>query len=244
MFLLYFIGFHALLILSESAYVKRLHNKKDRVVITDKRAADFLNYFIEYIVLSRYSFCGYKNNIKGNLRILSAISLTIFLGALVDFICNLFGITFSLVKLNTGYINLEFSLLVTGFGLCISTFILERSHLHKKWEFLAQLQNKVFETDLGIKRDILNATLTLHLIEMEMWSHKSFRDRFISAFALANSTAKGEYPFKINSLKYAEDDVLKTTFTKKEALGSVMAYQNILLNRQKFDKTFQELQAS
>lgn len=208
-----------------------LENKKIIIIDTPKTKMDKFNFYIEYIVLCRYSFCGYKNYVRSNLRILSAISLTTLTCLSIYLVCLLTGTSPSILKLTNGLSTLELSGIVAIVGMCISTFILERSHLHKKWEFLAGLNSKILEVQPSLKRQIMEINLALHLIEMEMWSHNTFVDLFNSVFINALTDYKQTERFKIKPIRLIRLSS-SARFTKTEAYDIVKKYKDNLIERQ------------
>ncbi|MES2801021.1 MAG: hypothetical protein V4654_00890 [Bdellovibrionota bacterium] len=227
---------------ANAKFINQLSKSKNSIIILDtpKNLIEYFIYGIEYVIFCRYSFCGYKNYVRSNLRIFSAISLTAFLGIFINAICIVFGQSVSFFKVVAGIQTLDFPLLASAIAFCISTFILERSHLHKKWEFLANLQNKILETDLGLKREILETTLTLHLIEMEMWSHKSFVDKFNVVMTSAVFTYKQADPINNQSIFFKKNTGPRH-FDKATAYDVVIKYKNILLERQKHNSRIDDL---
>lgn len=132
---------------------------------------------VEYGILNRYSIFGYKNATKNNSKLLASGMMSVFI--LIAFI-----IVYRL--LCSSYICPDLPVIdfiVAWFGFIISSFIIERKILYDKWQYLAKLYNDVIslndekEED---KRDVLNAALAIDLLDMEMWSHRSFSEVFFS----------------------------------------------------------------
>ncbi|AZZ37215.1 hypothetical protein CIK05_10595 [Bdellovibrio sp. qaytius] len=240
-----YIIFQAFLWLFDQTLLEFSHKKKDVIILRDEpNVGHNLNLLqwafkwieisivnlMEYAILSRYSICGYKNNVRSNLRIVSAISLTLFMSLCISAICHQLGSPIELVK--AGKLSIvDSSILIAITGFCVSAFIIERGHLHKKWEMLAEQKIKVLETEPSLKRNILEAEFNLNLIEMEMWAHNSYRKDFSSFLKIALYNLKksrSEVPVASTCFEIHQID-------KKEALDICRKYQRILIDHQKYE---------
>lgn len=164
---------------------------------------------IEYFILNRYSFFGYKNAVRANLRLFASLGLTFFVISFFSFIFSIFRID----ETNGNTSNLT-TLWMACAGLFLSSFILERRNLHEKWQYLASLYNSIIEADLNRKFE-LEYAFAMDLIDMEMWSHRSFREMF------TRLTIKA-YPISTDEFELTEKEILKV-LTKQE-LNKQKAY--------------------
>jgi hypothetical protein len=110
-------------------------------------------------------------------------------------------------------------------GVFGATAIRERSAMHEKWRYLAELFNILIQTDPGQKRNHIEACLAYDILTMEMWAHKSFRYMFKEILFEA-LRAEGTYPSlsgkqlekKIeNGIEYREAERVLAKLTEKRA---------------------------
>lgn len=168
--------------ISEQGFKKKRSRKIP--VLDDKpnSISEVFGHIIEYGIFNKYSFCGYKNCVRGNLKLLAVIFSSIPIGIFFYWSMRSFMLI-GLIKNNLSPLDLKegLTLLFAYWGFIISYFLLERGHNHKKWEYLANLYNTLISKDPYDDKEIYNylkAALVLDLIEMEMWSHKSFYEIF------------------------------------------------------------------
>lgn len=195
-FTYYYFLFHFFaLVFLEDAFAGHLKKNRKQPCLSDTLPVDFnffdlTTQFVEYCILGRYSFCGYKNHVRSNLRIFSALFTTVSVTLFV--LC-----TVKIVPKNSYFNETVFSnpnaplAIATMF---ISTFILERTHLHKKWEYLADLYNLILQVDIKEKDkyQIMRTALVLDAIQMEMWSHRSYKKIFESVLLDSYKEVRGE----------------------------------------------------
>lgn len=196
-------------------------------------------HLIEFFVLNRYSVFGYRNCVGANRRLVASLMQTIFV-FLGLFIIACFPdenvATQVLSKIETwmGII-----------GFFFASFIVERKSLYDKWIFLAQHQNQLAKLDSIFDRKIAEARLSLDILTMEMWSHRSFKGTFSSA--LKDACTKGSPGLTIvsNQMKPA---IPNSPMTKGLAFKNIQVRLNALIERrdQNFPreaKEIEELQA-
>lgn len=186
------------------------------VLIADKHELNFFSistFLVEYFVLNRYSFFGYKNHVKSNLRIMSSFMLTIFI--------SISAVIF--IKVITGWEEHCFNLSVKEiftlfFGFLLSSFIIERKSLYEKWMYLSGVFNKIVENEC---KDVeaedytaLRACLALDILDMEMWSHASFRGFFKGEVDKCNLD-----PNEKNFKKSLRDSLRKRTKTPHDDIS-------------------------
>lgn len=210
-------------------YENYLSRRQERPLVLRRKnesgLANGISLFIEYAILNRYSFFGYKNSVRVNLRMIGCAFVT--------------ALAASLLLVATP------NLPPTGFAalgtLFASLFIVERTSVYNKWQYLAGLYNKVIEADVGYKREVLRVALVLDIIEMEMWSHRSFDDIFEDVLTEATARYLEKYPFKISKAKYALDEPLFGKMTKQLAIEVVQKYQNELIIAQKLGLKYRDV---
>lgn len=224
----YFFAQAILFLIVEPIYCEYLRAGKKKLYIRDvaeDTLASGISQFVEYFILSRYSIFGYKNSPRANLRLLSSAMQTFLVACLVGISLGLLRIyNFVGADTSNGW-NLYWGL---G-GFLIASFVIERKNLHEKWSYLAGLRTKVLETDIGPKRDVLEMSLTIDLIDMEMWAHNSFAWIVDKNLAISLSEYKGEFPLRINRMKYAKDAMLEKSVDKHYAYKALKVRQGHLL---------------
>lgn len=181
----------------------------------------------DYFVLNRYSFLGYRNAVRANLRLVSSLSMTFL-------VCAVSGLWIHhFMEKSSDLWKIPTFLSVAGF--CLSSFLLERKSVHDKWLYLSGRHAKMIETEPGVVRDLLENSFVSDLIETEMWSHRSFQGAFEDSLARAYAEHRGAYPFKMSDLKYARQELMEARLPKKVAMDVMKSQRQRLNERQRLE---------
>lgn len=198
-----------------------------------KSFAKRLSLFVEMWVLGRISFFGYWNNVNMNLRLVGILLISTF---------STFPFLYGKYVLKIGWITWPIIFTILG-GVFTNFFWQERSSYYQKWKYLADLYNDVLkaspqiaipedsEFDYHSYRESLNIALAIDIIQMEMWSHDSYKD--IVAAELKNAMDEKENLSEENFYS----DVRK--LTKEDAVTILSTYQKSMFTREeaKFRRT-------
>lgn len=149
------------------------------------RPMQMANQLIEIGFFAKLDATGYYNNVRANLRIISAGFTAAFVFTFGFWIYSSLAIT-----LNPSWPTSAESVIATstiGFlTLWTGLFWNEKVSIHKKWEYLASLYNEILRTDFAKKseypkRALLENALALDILQLEMWSHESYAEFFRTA---------------------------------------------------------------
>lgn len=145
------------------------------------------DYTVEVLLLRKTDENGYFNSVKANLR----LKATFWLAAWICIAAALatLGFAFLLViggtdvKLGQPTFQNIFATMIGFIGIWGGLFWREKTHIHKKWEYLAGLYNEVIKlppstTGEYPTRDILLVALAQDTLKMEMWAHDSYAGLF------------------------------------------------------------------
>jgi hypothetical protein len=207
--------------IAEKYFCKRLRKQKKYITLTDapeKGLTQFISQLIEYPLLNRYSFFGYKNSVRANPRIISSLLLTWFATIIVMLAVDIFSI------------QLPGNMILALAGFFLSSFIIERKNIHDKWEYLANLYNNLIQMDYGFKRDVFECALVLDLIQMEMWSHRSFHEIFEKVLLDSMTEYYGKDP---SYRPYIKRNFLEFGVNKQKAYTAICLKQKRCLEYQK-----------
>lgn len=192
--------------------------------------ANFLSQFVERFVLLKFSTFGYWNNVNANLRATSTLLIS-------------YGWTMLIFKFSY-LINLDFDnekdwkkLGVFG-AIFVAHYFHERTAYHQKWHYLASLYNEVLKASPFVTgketlqeatysyRESLELALAIDTVQMEMWSHDSFRS-IVEKWLILHQ--KGKYPQISN-----EDALIKASEkTKAESIKILIDIQKQALKMAK-----------
>lgn len=143
-----------------------------------------LSEIIERYVFMKRSWAGYWNNVNANLRFISAFWFSGWITAVTFFILYVCVKQESVSLFFTKYA-------LTGLKIFGTVFVAyywnDRSAYYNKWKYLADLYNdylksppyiphQVYRSTVFSYRNSLKHALAMDIIEMEMWSHRSYRD--------------------------------------------------------------------
>lgn len=167
------------------------------VILSDEKhsfLAGWLTAAIEYGVLNRYTIFGYKNSARANMRIFAALFLTLFLVLVFALLNRLCGGSECAPSSTApaGQVPLVNHPVAIFLGVLISAFIIERKTLYEKWTYLAGLYNSLLKEDpMAPRYEPMRIALAIDLLDMEMWSHRSFRASFYDALLTAMEYDQG-----------------------------------------------------
>jgi hypothetical protein len=192
-----------------------------------------LDYLFETQVLHKRSRYGYFNSTAGNRRIwpalLIAIEIYVCTGAVATFaLLSLLPIK-NLIALNY---SIELEQILAGalvfVGTWLGLFWQEKRHLYSKWQYLAGLYNTVIQAGhsgekLYCTRDVARVALSVDILELEMWAHKSFREEFRSTLADAIEKAHLAEPHVAEALN---SKLTTNGIRKKVAAEYLASYQS------------------
>lgn len=141
-------------------------------------------FFIEYVILCRYTMFGYKNNANVNARFFSAFGVAVFFAVALG-LCSSLGDLMGAIK-PFAYFPVPRKVGALLLPFIFGVYALERKSLTDKWIYLASLYNEVQKQKDVIISDRLMTALAVDLVDMEMWSHKSFSEIFFTSIMNAN----------------------------------------------------------
>lgn len=220
----------------EPWYEARLKQKHNKLSLATQGSGDLPSrfaHFIECHVMNRYSFFGYKNNVQSNLRVFSALMLTVF--SVFAVLTTAHFIEF--VGLWPGYVGKELpvSFWVGTLVYFVGSFALEKWSHVDKWKHLAERFQSMMEREPGMRRDVLECLFVCDLIATNMWSHDSYQEVFEKNMVKAMSMHWGEYPFKTTDLKFTRQDLLSRPIPKQMALRAMQDRLERLLHAEQLD---------
>lgn len=191
---------------------------------------NLISEIIERWFFLKRSVFGYWNSNSMNKRFIGSI----FISALLTlFISNYF------LKLNDQLCENKLQQLATFAAIFSTLFWNERASYYSKWIYLANLYNEVIkekpfvlgsETDDTViysYKDSLTIALALDIVQMEMWSHDSFKD-------IIESCLIDAFKF-IEKVEISKSElfILTNNMTKKSVINLLLEYQEYILNDQK-----------
>lgn len=175
-----YVGLHAFLyFVLEPRYVRYLQRNKHKLCVIDKverpNNVQRLNQFIEYGVLARYSFLGFKNNVNLNLRFFSALMTTTGFMFFIQGVLSV--LVFAGLPENTMTLSSSMMLYCLFF---VFTAFHYRQSLVQNWRHLSQQYNEILKREKGqdSTRIALEISFISDLLQLEMWSHPSYEDSF------------------------------------------------------------------
>jgi hypothetical protein len=193
-----------------------------------------VNEAIERWVLLKRSPLGYWNNVNVNLRFLGSLIIS----ATVTFVV----VAADLLEIGSS----KWSVLSTFSAIFAAIFWQERTAFYEKWKYLAELYNEVLKckpyvigveavsSDVYSCRESLKIALAMDIVQMEMWSHSSFRSVFESCMIEA---VKG-----LSAVKNRDEEfyikLISGQMTKKDVLNTLSKYQSLILADEK--KSYKE----
>lgn len=132
------------------------------------------------------------------------------------------------------------TILLGFFGTWGVLFWRERSSLYDKWKYLAGLYNQYVALGVGesegaeddeVKRKILMASLALDLIDLDMWSHVSYRTFFkrVLIKALAHYNSENPSSQIITDRQQASDGKQIVSLRSDKARLAIQKYQHSLV---------------
>jgi len=132
---------------------------------------------VELLLLGRWEICGYENKVSANRRIIAALYQTVMACVLLFFIHYLFDFWACFEEGPLGD-EAQIALLFLISGIFAGTYINERSNIHSKWTYLANLYNlAISQPDPKMSNKVLSS-LAHDILIMDMWAHRSFDDVF------------------------------------------------------------------
>ena len=160
----------------EKKYPTVATRKEETVLVIDEKHLGLPAIFsalVEYGILNRYSFFGYKNSVRSNAKLCASFLTS-------SLILILFFVLFALLSGSDICPLVSTKEIILGWGgFLVSSFTIERKILYDKWQYLASLYNNIIGKPTNApERNALNIALAIDLLDMEMWSHRSFRDFF------------------------------------------------------------------
>lgn len=220
----------------EPYYEARIKRREDHLTLDTQGTGDFPSRFAHFVdchVMNRYSFFGYKNNVKSNLRIFSSLMLTslaVFSVLTAVHFLDFIGIWPS----SFGSQNTPSFYAGTLFFFAAS-FGLEKWSHFEKWKYLAERFQSLMEREPGVRRDVLEAVFVCDLIATNMWSHDSYNQVFEKNIVKSMSMYWGEYPFKATDLKFTRQDLLTRPIPKAMAQRAMHDRLERLIHAEKLE---------
>lgn len=203
--------------------------RRDKIInlsenIDTQFVSKIVSEIMERFLLFKRTPFGYWNNVSANLRFLAAA----WVSSIVTGIVYLAPIKYSV----------EFDKIAFLFQVFGATFVVyywnDRTAYYNKWSYLANLYNECLKANPFIPytverekekyfsyRNSLEHALAIDIIEMEMWSHRSFND-FL--FEILKYDLRIEYEYL---LKATDEIILGAicSMTKSEAIDLLTKYQ-------------------
>lgn len=190
----------------------------------------WLNELIEVVYLGKNSYAGYKNNVKGNLRIFAALQVTT-ITALIVLIPTFYFLKDGISAMDPkDFVTLIITLIGSYCAAVGGIFLKEKNSLYEKWKYLADLYNEILKIDPETKvnryekRNLLKVALAMDILAMEMWSHESYCNLFHSCL---KDAIRSHAP-KL-SAEYMIDHLESAPITKNEVKAYLETYQQRLL---------------
>lgn len=210
--------------------------KEDPIDGILKDFSGWIDRVIDEMVLRKVDSNGYRNNLKGNLRIWPAIVISFYWFAPLVFSTLYFFFdspeaieSIGLGPLLTFYVSVTSAFIASVSGI----FWKEKSSLYNKWEYLAALYNDMNQADPARtlneypKREFLRVSLAFDILVMDMWAHRSFADVFHDCL----SDAIMSYEQSESTGKEIVGQLVSIGLSRKRANGYLEAYQERLLKR-------------
>lgn len=210
-------------IISAKAVKLLFTDHQDEVVTIFDRVNNGIETF-----LGKKDYAGYKNNVKGNLRIISAFqTTTLSYGPILILAWLFLGDKFGEISGNVFA-----TIFVSYFGMIGALFVKEKNSLNDKWKYLASVYNDVIkitpEDHKYNKREILLTALAIDILDMEMWSHRSFRDIFRTQL----ETSIKETVENSRSAQYMIDHLDTEIISRSVAYAYLITYQQKLFDNE------------
>ncbi len=216
----------------KEGYQQKLIFKRNELFVlkTNLKPVRIKNYayklaseFIEKNILFKTDNFGYWNNVNMNLRLVGCFLASLQIAITILIINFLFTNGTSLININ------EF---LTIFGaIFVAFFFNDKTSYYQKWSYLANLYNERIksipeeycrEENTFSYRKMLEISLAIDVIQMEMWSHDSFaeftRNELFEAIRAREPTLKNKVNLEL------------LTFTNELDKASAINY---LVERQK-----------
>lgn len=182
--------------------------------------AGILHWFIERFILFRLQY--FKNNPRSNYLLIKAVGtiLVIFFLAIFLSLAIYHALPVS-VRPEVDicqYLKGNFYKILTGLIGAISLVYWQTAKMfQKKWLYCSELYNKIISINPKESEKIyriLSNALTIDLVILDLWAHRSFqelfRDELISALKENHQTSEYESNLiKINNGKFSEKDALE-----------------------------------
>ena len=139
--------------------------------------ADFLNWIFEYLVFFKWIY--FKNRPRGNFLFLRSIMVTTFFG----FIYYTLFSSLELLIMGVDIDPIIILALVVTIGYWNMTYVFQRKSVD-----VTNLYNQyLIELGQGHKQsaDLLLNSLSMQVLAVDLWAHRSFTDIFVKALNLA-----------------------------------------------------------
>lgn len=181
---------------------------------------DFLHWAIENLILFKWTF--FKNRPRVNFILIKSI-LTVttvsFIIFLITIIFNKSGCITNKEKYLFSFLgnNLN-SLLITFFSATSIIYWQTTAIFQKKWLYCNELYNTILSLNEQdhYKRNILSNALSIDLLTLDLWAHRSFQDFFRDELNIAiKNIYSNSNPMlntvieKVNKGYFNENDILK-----------------------------------
>jgi membrane protein CcdC involved in cytochrome C biogenesis len=162
-----------------------------------KGISGYANRRLEQWLFWKMDCFGYRNNVKGNLRIISSFLTVCSFFFLLSGLLIVTGLFDTVVPAAIQHVETVIGAFFTAW---ITLFWHEKNQLYEKWKYLADLYNEVLmasprvddESSSFSYRSGLEIALVQDLIVMEMWSHPSFISLFEKNIAIAYLRARSQ----------------------------------------------------
>lgn len=190
-----------------------------------------LSEWAEVWLLARISVFGYWNCVNMNLRFIGILLLSFIWGSPILF----FRYVLEMKSLSA-------SMYFATVGAIFTTlFWQERNSFYQKWKYLADLYNEILKAKPSIVnpegsnfdyfsyRNGLTVALAIDIVQMEMWSHVSYKD-IVEAELRAALDEKRTVKFRTRKDFLNEANKL----TKEQAVKILNEYQINTISREKF----------
>lgn len=211
---------------SSSHYIKR------RIYVRSSDFSDFyslVNYILEKIVFLKFD--SFKNTPSGNfLWLISFVKVTCVYAILfIIFLVLTNKDIVSLLKLiQPDHVVEIFSISASYFILINTSYAFSRKTYSEKWEYLAGLYNNLILLDDKKKKDLINVSLCMDIVCLEMWGHYSYQEIVYDELCLVYDSLSTEKSVDKNIQKEIEaikdkfpnkDDYVKTLEDRKKAFS-------------------------